>query len=177
MNCIQVVLIFCFYFQGENVFGKELFNVLNAQFEPLPSIVHSEELREDHLYEVSAIRGVLTKFGAKIVVDLCDYGTLFLPNRYVKRFLKEGSDPRRLKITCENTSVKLIGRENDKYNTPIFEFIDTENTATQKDEEIFHIDDIDNGGDGGGGSVSVSFQAKKKRSSNNLLLNTKQNLQ
>lgn len=53
-------------------------------------------------------------------------------------YKKAVSDPWRLKITYKKTSLKLIGRENDKYNRTIFDSIDTENAAAaQEDEDIF----------------------------------------
>lgn len=136
------VLTSRFFFQAKNFSGKQLFTALNAEFEPIASIIRSEDMYENYLYEVSAIRGVFTKYGNKVVVDLPGYGTLYLPSRYVKRFLSDGSDPRRLNISCQNTMLKLTGREDDKYKTPIYEFINN----------IEAEDDID-----------AQPQAKKKR--------------
>lgn len=124
-----------------------MLSALNAQFEPIPHVIRSEDLFENLVYEISTIRGVYTKYRPKIVVDLPEYGTLFLPNRYVKRFLTEGADPRRLNVRCENTVPELVGREDDKYRTPIFEFISN---------------DV-NGDDGEQDDAITSTQVKKKR--------------
>lgn len=147
----KICLIIFPIFQAKNLNGRQLFDALNAQFEPIASIIRSEELYEGTLYTVSAIRGVHTKYGPKVVVDLPKYGTLFLPNRYVKRFLNEGSDPRRLNISCSNTVLKLVGREDDKYKTPIFEFISV--NEEEEEDNPAAVDD-------------TSLQPKKKRVTN-----------
>lgn len=104
-----------------NGFGA-FFNSLNAEFEPIPAIIPSSNLKINGVYRVNALRGVNTKYGPKIVADLTDHGTLFLPNRYVQRFLKKDDNPKRFRVDCANTALRLKRREPDRYNTPIYEF-------------------------------------------------------
>lgn len=89
-------------------------------------------------YKVNGLRSVNTKYGPKIVADLDELGTLFLPNRYVRRFMKDGDNPRNINILFNNTYIRIVGRESDRYNTPIYEFLPASAAAT---EEQFEGDD------------------------------------
>lgn len=118
--------------------SSNLFDCLNTEFLPSP-IIHNKELVEGVDYDVEKLRGVCTKYGPKIVADLVGVGTLFLPNRYVQRFLKDGQNPRELIIPLQNTILRMVGRETDKHKTPIFEFLKT----TGSDSEDNDDDDYD----------------------------------
>ena len=82
----------------------------------LPTI-KLKELKVNEIYIVTDVKRVQTKFGARIVVELENKFSVFLPKRMVKVFYEDKDLLDHLKNCCDKNQLKL------KYLGGVYDYI------------------------------------------------------
>lgn len=104
---------------------SDLFAKLNIPFEKKVDLIRSSDLELDKKYSIKCLRGVVTQWGCKIVVDLDDEemeGTPFLPARYTSRFVSNPEHAKNYKCVLSNAWISKVDTELDRFATPIYIF-------------------------------------------------------
>lgn len=121
---------------------------MNTPFEKRHDLVKSGDLEPGRKYACKLLRGVQTQWGCKLVVDIDDpeiEGSLFLPSRYLARFLVDPENAKNFKTPLPNTYIMKTGTELDRYATPIYQFgeFPKKNEGTSKRRAPKQFDEVE----------------------------------